>query len=261
MPDAQAPVLVETAGAVTTITLTGASLTIAAKSALLAALQAAAADSAVRTVVLTGSGRMFCAGQDLVEHAAALSVDPSTSLTTIVEHYNPIVELLTTMPKPVIAAINGVCAGAAIGLALACDVRIAAEEASFTTAFNAIGLAPDSGLSKTLADAIGTARASELFLLNEKFTAAQALAWGLVGRTVAREELPLAVAALAAKLAAGPTLAFAATKRLLREARSMSLPETLAMEDVEQRALGLTTDHQGATTAFLAKQPASFSGN
>jgi 2-(1,2-epoxy-1,2-dihydrophenyl)acetyl-CoA isomerase len=260
MTDAQDPVLVSSDQAVRTITLTGPSLTIAAKSALLTALRHAATDPTVRAVVLTGSGRMFCAGQDLVEHAQALATDPSTSLTTVADHYNPIVELLTTMPKPVVAAINGVCAGAAIGFALACDVRIAAEEASFLTAFNAIGLAPDSALAKTLADAVGTARASELILLNEKFTATQAVAWGMIGRTVPRDDLPAAAAELAARLAAGPTLAFVATKRLLRGARTMTISETLGAEGVAQVALGMTADHQGAVRSFVAKQPATFTG-
>ena len=260
MTESHAAVLTERDGAVATVTLTTASLTTAAKQALLAALTGLADDPTIRAVVLTGSGRMFCAGQDLVEHATALNHDASTALFTVADHYNPIIECLTAMAKPVIAAINGVCAGAAIGLALACDVRIAADEATFVTAFTGIGLVPDSGLSKTLADAVGLARASELLLTNDKFSAAHALAWGLVGRTVPRDQLTVATAELAQKLANGPTLAFAATKALLRSGRTQTITETLAAESAAQIAMGTTSDHSGAVAAFLAKQAPTFTG-
>lgn len=261
MTESSGPVLVERDGAVATVTLTTASLTIAAKQGLLGTLTELAQDTSVRAVVLTGSGRMFCAGQDLVEHAAALEHDSSTALRTVVDHYNPIVECLTTMPKPVIAAINGVCAGAAIGLALACDVRVAADEASFVTAFTGIGLVPDSALSKTLAEAVGLARASELLLLNDRFSAAQAMDWGLVGRTVPRDQLLIAVAELAQRLANGPTLAFAATKALLRGARTQTITEVLAAESATQDTMGTTSDHAGAVVAFLEKRTPTFTGH
>ena len=149
--------------------------------------------------------------------------DASTAFETVERHYNPIVTLLAGMPKPVIAAINGACVGAGLGFALACDLRIAADTAKFGTAFTAIGLTCDSGLSATLALAVGAARASELVLLGEPFSAEQALAWGLVGRIVPADELASAAAELAGRLAAGPTAAYAEAKRALAAARLPSL--------------------------------------
>ncbi|HLH46741.1 MAG TPA: enoyl-CoA hydratase-related protein [Acidimicrobiales bacterium] len=250
----------EVAGAVATLTLRRPALTTAAKEQLLGAVTRAAEDDDVRAVVLTGSGRAFCAGQDLGEHAEALERDPGTAFETIGRHYNPVISALTGAPKPVVAAINGTCAGAGISLALACDVRLAAAGARFATAFTAIGLTFDSGLSATLARAVGAARASELILLGEPFTAEQALDWGLVGRVVPPDELPAAAAAVAAKLAAGPTRAYAAAKRALAEAWGAPLPAVLEAERAAQEALGRTADHQGAVRAFLAKQPPAFTG-
>ena len=185
------PVSVRVADGVATITMAAPALTADAKRSLVEAIPAVGADDSVRAIVLTGTGRVFCAGQDLGEHAEALRADPGTAFQTIADHYNPIVSALAAAPKPVLAAINGTCAGAGLSLALACDVRICAAEAKFSTAFTGIGLAPDSGLSATLARAVGAARASELILLSERFPAADALAWGLVGRLV-----PAAVYAL-----------------------------------------------------------------
>ncbi len=159
-----------------------------------------------------------------------------------------------------LAAINGTCAGAGISLALACDVRLCADTAKFSAAFTGIGLGPDSGLSATLARAVGSARASELILLNEPFTAADAFGWGLVGRLVAAAELDDAAAALAARLAAGPTLAYAAAKRSLATAWALPLADVLAAEQEDQQRLGLTEDHRDAVAAFLAKQRPVFRG-
>src|SRR5262249_36091807 len=145
-------------------------LTVAMKLGLLDAIERVTKDDSVRAVVLTGSGRSFCAGQDLGEHAEALQADPATAFDTVRAHYNPIVSGLINLPKPVIAAINGTCVGAGLSLALACDLRIAAAGAKFATAFTSIGLTCDSGLSATLARAVGAARASELVLLGEAFT-------------------------------------------------------------------------------------------
>nr|MBA3905931.1 enoyl-CoA hydratase/isomerase family protein [Pseudonocardiales bacterium] len=142
-------------------------LTIELKEALLTALKSVAADSSVRAVVLAGSGKSFCVGQDLGEHAKALESDPATSLRTVEKHYNPIVTTIATMPKPVIAAINGGAVGAGLGFALACDLRVAADTAMFATAFAAIGLTADSGLSASLVHSLGAARATELLLLGE----------------------------------------------------------------------------------------------
>jgi 2-(1,2-epoxy-1,2-dihydrophenyl)acetyl-CoA isomerase len=248
------------ADAVATITLEAPALTEAAKRGLRDALADVAADETVRAVVLTGSGTVFCAGQDLREHAAALGVEGRDPFDTLAEHYNPAVTLLAAMPKPVIAAVNGTCAGAGLSLALACDLRVAAAGARFATAFTGIGLAPDSGLSATLSRAVGYARASELVLLNEPFTAEQALDWGLVGRVVPAGELAATVAAMASCLAAGPTRAYAVAKRTMREAWAAPLREVLAAEVADQSALGATKDHRGAVEAFVAKETPRFSG-
>lgn len=249
-------VLVSREGAVATVTLARPALTAAAKAALRDALEDVARDDSVRAVVLTGSGKAFCVGQDLAEHAEALRADPSTAFATIEEHYNPIVTALVTMPKPVVAAVNGTCVGAGLGFALACDVRVTADTAKFGTAFTAIGLTPDSGLSATLARAVGSARAGELVLLGESFTAAQAAEWGIAGRVVPAGEVAGTAAALAARLAAGPTRAYAEAKRAL----AAPLGDVLREEGAAQARLGLTADHRAAVEAFLAKEKPSFSG-
>lgn len=245
---------------VATITMTTPSLTEIAKIALREAVERVAKDDEVRAVLLTGTGRVFSAGQDLREHAAALRAEGRDAFDTIADHYNPVVTALATMPKPVVAAVNGSCAGAGLGLALACDVRVAAAGATFTTAFTGVGLAPDSGLSASLVKAVGAARASELVLLAEPFSADDALAWGLVGRVVAAEDLLPAALALARRLAAGPTLAYAVAKRAMRQAWAASLEQVLAAEARDQAALGATDDHREAVEAFLAKQPPRFTG-
>jgi 2-(1,2-epoxy-1,2-dihydrophenyl)acetyl-CoA isomerase len=253
-------VTVTAADGVGVVTLGVPALSRAAKEQLLAALRGLAADEAVRAVVLTGSGRVFCAGQDLGEHAAALEADPATAFDTLAEHYHPVVEALTGMAKPVVAAVNGTCAGAGISLMLACDLRVCSATAKFATAFTGIGLTFDSGLSATLTRAVGTARASELILLGEPFTAQQALDWGLVGRLAEPGDVLPDALGLATRLAAGPTLAYVAAKRAIQAAVRPALGEVLAAEGAAQAALGLTADHQGAVAAFLAKQRPAFQG-
>jgi 2-(1,2-epoxy-1,2-dihydrophenyl)acetyl-CoA isomerase len=245
-------------GGVATITLARPSLSGRAKADLRDALTGVSADESIRAVVLTGTGNAFCVGQDLAEHASALEKDPATAFTTIEEHYNPIVTALATMPKPVVAAINGTCVGAGLGFALACDVRIAADSARFGTAFTGIALAPDSGLSVTLARAVGVARASELILLAETFTAAEALAWGVVGRLAPADELHAKAQEVAARLATGPTQAYAEVKAAL--AAAYPLAKALDREGAAQSRLGRTADHQGAVQAFLTKQEPEFTG-
>lgn len=251
-------------GAVATVTLNrpdrGNGLNTETKVALRQALEQVAGDAGVRAVILTGSGRSFCVGQDLGEHADALRTDPETAFDTVAQHYNPIVTALATMPKPVIAAVNGTCVGAGLGLALACDLRLIAETAKFDTAFTAIGLSCDSGLSATLARAVGAARASELVLLGETFNAAQAVEWGIAGRLVPAGELPQAAAELAARLAAGPTRAYAEAKRALAASWQPALSDVLRAERDAQALLGHTMDHQRAVEAFLAKQTPTFTG-
>lgn len=235
-------------------------LTVELKTALLAALGEVAARTDIRALVLTGAGRAFCVGQDLGEHAETLGADPATSFDTVVEHYNPIVTGLADLPFPVVAAINGPCVGAGLGFAMACDLRIAAAGLKFSTAFTGIGLTADSGLSASLAHAVGVSRATELLLLNEPFTAEDAAAWGLVRAVVATGEVRTAALDLARRLAAGPTLAYVEVKRALRLGAVAPLPEVLAAEAAAQARLAGTEDHAGAVADFLAKRRPSFRG-
>ncbi|MEO3872663.1 enoyl-CoA hydratase-related protein [Nonomuraea sp. B12E4] len=253
----------DVADAVATITLDRPdamnSLTVETKQALLAALRGAADDRAVRTVLLTGSGRAFSAGQDLRQHADNLEAGRGLD-DTVRRHYNPVVELITTMAKPVVAAVNGVAAGAGASLAFACDLRIASEKAKFALAFAGIGLAPDSGASWTLQRLVGRGRAAELLLLGEPLDAPRALELGLVTRVVPAGDLLKTAQELAARLAQGPTLAYAATKRALAYSATHSLPDSLAMEADLQDECVATRDHLNATHAFLAKEPPTFNG-
>jgi 2-(1,2-epoxy-1,2-dihydrophenyl)acetyl-CoA isomerase len=237
------------------------SLSVDLKLALRSALEEAAADPAVRAVVLTGAGRGFCVGQDLREHVALLeSADPAP-LSTVTEHYNPIVLALTQMPKPVIAAVNGMAAGAGAGLAYACDFRIAANTAGFLIAFANVGLALDSGVAWTLPRLIGSARATALCLLAEPITAQAALEMGMVNAVVEPEHLAAAAHELAARLAAGPTAAYAAIKAGIAYAATSDLPSALAEEARLQTLMGHTVDHKAATAAFLAKQKPTYVGH
>ncbi|MEV0311578.1 enoyl-CoA hydratase-related protein [Nonomuraea fuscirosea] len=249
------------ADAVATVTLDRPeamnSLTAETKQELLAGLRRAAADRAVRAVLLTGSGRAFCAGQDLREHAANLEAGRGLA-DTVRAHYNPIVELIATMAKPVVAAVNGVAAGAGASLAFACDLRVASEKAKFALAFAGIGLAPDTGASWTLQRLVGPGRAAELMLLGEALDAARALELGLVTRVVPPGEVLKTAQDLAVRLAQGPTLAYAATKRALAYAATHSLPDSLALEAELQDECVATRDHREATRAFLAKEVPAF---
>ncbi len=230
------------------------------KNALLHTLTRVAADPAVRAVVLTGAGKAFCVGQDLVEHAANLERGADTAFNTVTEHYNPIVRTLAAAPKPVVAAVNGSCVGAGLGFALACDLRVAAAGVRFSTAFTGIGLTADSGLSASLAHAVGTCRATELLLLGEPFTAEQAHAWGLVREVVPAPEVLGAALVLARRLAAGPTMAYAEVKRAVRFGAVNDLPAVLTHEAAAQARLAGTRDHRGAVVDFLAKRKPIFEG-
>jgi 2-(1,2-epoxy-1,2-dihydrophenyl)acetyl-CoA isomerase len=257
-------VLVERSGAIATVTINRPdrhnALNLSTKVALRDELHAVADDDSVRAVVLVGSGKAFCVGQDLAEHADALRADPATAFDTVDKHYSPIVAFLATMPKPVIAAVNGACVGAGLGLALACDLRVLSASAKFGTAFSAIGLTCDSGLSVTLVRAVGQSRASELVLLGDTFGTDQALAWGISGAVAAPDEVLARAEELAHRLAAGPTQAYAESKALLAAASSSSLHDALSVESAAQHRLGHTRDHQGAVAAFLNKQRPTFDG-
>jgi 2-(1,2-epoxy-1,2-dihydrophenyl)acetyl-CoA isomerase len=230
------------------------------KAALLAAARDASADDRVRAVIVTGAGAAFCSGQDLREHADALG-DGADPLGTVRAHYNPIITAITTMPKPVIAAVNGVAAGAGASLALACDFRLAARSASVLMAFARVGLGPDSGASWTLQRLAGLGRATELLMLAEPIDAERAAGLGLFTSVVADDELAAAAQKLAARLAAGPTVAYAAIKDALAFAATHTLAQTLEKEAELQDMLGKTADHRAATLAFVNKQRPVFEGH
>ncbi|MFI6425308.1 enoyl-CoA hydratase/isomerase family protein [Promicromonospora sp. NPDC050880] len=259
-----APVVVDRVDAVATITLDDPAhrnaLTVAAKEALRAAVADVAADDAVRAVVLAGTTRAFCLGQDLGEHAAALAGGAEAAFSTVREHYSPVVRDLLTMPKPVLAAVAGTCVGAGLGLALACDHRVFATGVRLATAFTGIGLTFDTGLSVTLPRAVGDARAKELVLFGRTFTAEEAVAWGIAGEIVEPDEVLPRATALARQLAEGPTTAFAQTKRLLARAPGLSLDDALAAEAAAQTRCGATSDHTGAVASFLTREPPTFTG-
>jgi 2-(1,2-epoxy-1,2-dihydrophenyl)acetyl-CoA isomerase len=258
------PVLLQIEGAVATVLINRPdqrnALDAAAKSLLLERLGQAGADDAIRAVVLTGAGSAFCVGQDLGQHAQALAADPATAFDTVDKDYNPVITLLATMPKPVVAAVNGTCVGAGLGLALACDLRVISSAAKFGTAFAGIGLTCDSGLSFSLVRAVGQARAAQLMLLGSIFTAEEAVGWGISGIIADPAKTVDQAVELAEGLAAGPTHAFAETKALLSAASSATLAEALAAESAAQHRLGLTRDHQDAVAAFLHKEKPTFSG-
>jgi 2-(1,2-epoxy-1,2-dihydrophenyl)acetyl-CoA isomerase len=255
-------VLCEREGGVAIITMNRPearnALTNEMKDGLLAALRQSAEDADVRAVLLTGAGRAFCAGQDLREHAGDL--ETSDLGDTVRRHYNPMVMTIATMGKPVIAALNGVAAGAGAALAFACDIRIAARGASLLMAFARVGLGADTGASWTLQRLVGAGRAAELLLLAEPVTADQALACGLVGSVVEDAELPGAARALAARLAAGPTAAYGAIKQALEYSGSHGLADSLELEAQLQAGLGATADHRAATAAFLRKETPIYEG-
>lgn len=236
------------------------SLTIELKERLLTALREAAADDTVRAVVLTGAGKAFCAGQDLKEHVGLLQAGDPAPLRTVADHYNPIVRAIVDMPKPVIAAVNGPAAGAGAAFAYASDLRIAADSANFMMAFANVGLGPDSGASWTLQRLIGYGRAAELMLLARTVDTGEALRIGLVGEVVDGAELAARAQEVAAKLAAGPTVAYAKIKGVLTTAAESSLGDALAAEEEAQGVLGKTADHAEAVEAFVTKRKPDFTG-
>jgi 2-(1,2-epoxy-1,2-dihydrophenyl)acetyl-CoA isomerase len=236
-------------------------LDVAAKEGLLAGLAEVAEEPGVRCVVLTGTGRAFCVGQDLREHAQGLrSGSPEEALRTVREHYNPIALALHTLDKPVVAAVNGVAAGAGASLAFLADVRLVAASASFTLAFAGIGLSCDTGASWTLPRLVGPTRALELMYSGRSVSAEEALALGLATEVVPDADFGARVQEYAARLAAGPTLAFAAMRRAVGFAAAHPLAESLGVEAEGMRRTGASADHRAAVEAFLAKQAAVFSG-
>jgi 2-(1,2-epoxy-1,2-dihydrophenyl)acetyl-CoA isomerase len=263
MPDADV-LRYEFADGVATVTLNrpGAmnALDTALKVALRDRLAAAAEDPAVRAVLLTGAGRAFCVGQDLAEHARNLAGDLAAVWTTVPEHYTPIATTLATMPKPVVAAVNGVAAGAGMAFALACDVRVMAEDAGFNTAFAGVGLSADSGSSWTLPRIVGVARAKELLMQPRTVPADEALRLGLVTEVVPAGEVLDRARVIAVRLAAGPTVAYGAIRRSVAFSAGHGLEESLDMERQMMELTGSSEDHRGAVASFLAKEKPSFEG-
>src|SRR3712207_3034740 len=245
---------------VATLTLQRPALSTRLRTELLTHVQQVAADESVRAVLLTGTGRAFCLGQDLAEHVEVLRGNAESSLSIVEAEYNPLVLALSALQVPVVVGINGACAGAGLGIALAGDLRVAAAGAKFTTAFAGIGLSSDSGLASRLVHCVGGSRAAELLFTPEPFTAETAEQWGLVHRVVPPEQVLAEAQALAGRLAAGPTLAHRAIKTVLATAATDDLADTLALEATLQTELGATADHREAVEAFLAKRPARFTG-
>lgn len=237
------------------------SLDIATKVALRDTVRAAADDPAVRVVVLTGTGRAFCVGQDLKEHIRLLEANDTAALwSTVPDHYAPIALALAEMPKPVIASLNGVAAGAGASMAFACDFRIVADTAGFNFAFTGIALSCDTGISWTLPRLVGQARATELLYFPRTIPADEALGMGLATTVVPAADLVATTAELAAKLANGPTVAYASVRQSLAYSATHTLAESLAFEGDKMRLTGDTEDHKNAVASFVAKQKPTFHG-
>jgi 2-(1,2-epoxy-1,2-dihydrophenyl)acetyl-CoA isomerase len=263
--DVGTPVSLELAGAVATITLERGkamnSLDTPTKDALRDTLRLVAEDQSVRAVVLTGRGRAFSVGQDLKEHVTLLRSRPLTEVWSIVPaHYAPIAETIATMAKPVVAAVNGVAAGAGASIAFACDFRVVADTAGFNTAFAAIGLSADTGASWTLPRLVGWGKARELLMRPRTVDAAEADRLGLVTELVPAGQVLARAQALAAELASGPTLAYGALKRALAFSAAHPLAESLALEGELMALTGASDDHRQAVASFVAKQPPTFHG-
>jgi 2-(1,2-epoxy-1,2-dihydrophenyl)acetyl-CoA isomerase len=261
------PLLVERDGGVVTVTLNRPdslnSLNVALKEALRDTLAELAADPACSAVVLAGTGRGFCVGQDLREHVGVLESARGGArvMDTVAEHYNPIARHLGTMPKPVVAAVRGTAAGAGAALAFLADFRVGGPGTRFVMAFAGVGLAADTGLSWTLPRLVGLAKATELTLLGGTVEADEAHRLGLLTTLQDADEAVLPAAqALAARLAAGPTVAYAQIKRELATGAAGTLDEALAAEADAQATCGATADHHAATAAFVAKQTPTFEG-
>ena len=247
-------------GAVLTITLNRPDVLNAFNAAMHKALGSAlaeAADTAVRAVVLTGAGRGFCVGQDLTEFRE----DPGDIGSRLRANYHPNVLAIRELEKPVIAAVNGAAAGAGLSFACACDIRVAADSASFVPAFINIGLIPDSGGTYFIFRLLGYARAFEWMTSGRKLSAAEAQAWGLVSEVVDGDDLAARTADLAAQLAAMPTRGVGMTKLLFDEAAHNTLEEQLELEALLQTAATQTDDFREGVNAFLEKRDPKFTGS
>lgn len=263
----EALVLVSDDHAVRTLTLNRPkalnSFTSAMHAELRTALEAAAADESIRCVVLTGAGRGFCAGQDLADPIVAPNLEPGAVPTdvgaAIERFYKPLALRIRSMPVPVVAAVNGVAAGAGANIALLCDVVIASRSASFIQAFSKIGLIPDAGGTWLLPRLVGRAKAVGLALFGDKLSAEEAERLGLIWRCVDDAAFADEVRASAAKLAAMPTRALVATRVAMDASQSLDLADALTNEANLQRQFGASHDYLEGVAAFMAKRPAQFS--
>ena len=253
-------ITVTEAGGVATLTLNRPEVMNALSSQMRADLLAALQEvqTRARVIVFTGAGRAFCSGQDLAD---AITLGPDLPLEQILrDEYEPLLNAIYDCPVPTIAAVNGAAAGAGANLALAADVVIAAESASFVQAFTRIGLIPDAGGTWWLPRQIGTARAMGAALFADKIMARQAADWGMIYEAVADADFATHVAARATHLAQGPTLAYRAVKQALRGALSRDLSAQLALEAQLQGAMGKTADFREGVAAFLEKRSPQFRG-
>jgi 2-(1,2-epoxy-1,2-dihydrophenyl)acetyl-CoA isomerase len=253
---------VERDGAVATITLDRPealnALTVPLKDELVATFVELAADVTVRAVVLTGAGRAFCAGQDLRER---MEPDALPLADEIRMRYNPLIRAMRALPKPIVAAVNGIAAGAGASLAFACDIRLAADTASFLLAFGRVGLIPDSGATWLLPRLVGGAKAAELALTSEPLSAVDAERFGLVARVVPAADLLPEAQALGARLAAAAPLALAFAKQALDRGWEASFEEQLETEAVLQGRAGATSDHAEGLAAFIERRTPLFRGD
>ena len=256
-----ADVRLEVADRIATITLDRPdalnALTVGMRGELLAAFRAVARDRAVRAVVLTGAGRAFCAGQDLKER---LEPDATPLAVEVRERYNPIIRAMRDLDQPIVGAINGVAAGAGASLAFACDLRVAAETATFALAFGRIGLVPDSGATWFLPRLVGPAKAAELALLADPLTSADAERFGLVARVVPVADVVTEARAMALRLAGLAPRALALTKHALDRSWGQDLAASLDDEAHLQGIAGATADHAEGLAAFVEKRPPRFTG-
>ncbi|TDH35194.1 2-(1,2-epoxy-1,2-dihydrophenyl)acetyl-CoA isomerase [Pseudohoeflea suaedae] len=229
--------------------------------ALRAEVQRAHDDPAIRAVLLTGAGRGFCAGQDLGDRDPRKGGPKPDLGHTIETFYNPLLRLIRKLDKPVVCAVNGVAAGAGANIAFACDIVLAARSAKFIQAFSKIGLIPDAGGSWSLARILGEPRAKALALTAEPLMAETAADWGLIWKAIEDDALMTEAEALAAKLAAGPTVGLGLTKRLIQEAAGTDLDTHLDRERDLQREAGFSDDYAEGVAAFLEKRSPNFRGS
>ena len=246
-------------GGIATITLNRAAVMNALSSQMRAELLDAVkhAEKTARVIVMTGAGRAFCSGQDLGDRAKVAQIDLERTLR---DEYEPLLRAIMDCPVPTIAAVNGPAAGAGANLALACDVVIAAQGASFIQAFTRIGLMPDAGGTYWLPRQVGFARAMGAMLFADKISADQAAAWGMIWEAVPDESFAAHIASRAGALAMGPTVAYRGVKQALRASYTNDLDAQLAMEARLQGACGQTRDFMEGVVAFLEKRPAAFEG-